>query len=187
MEGNCPKCRVRLELPASGVYQCERCKSRFEVALGSPHPPAPPAPALGAAWPAWGGPAGAPGGPPPAMPLEGGRLCTTHVEGRAYCPKCFDLLYSRGALGFAQRQFTAPGITLALGLAALFLLCLCFPLSIPVGVGGLVTGARALREHRARPELPNRGLTVGGMALSGISIVGSVIIIGVIVWFSMNR
>jgi hypothetical protein len=115
------------------------------------------------------------------------RLCTTHVEGRAYCPKCFDLLYSRGALGFAQRQFTAPGITLALGLAALFLLCLCFPLSIPVGVGGLVTGARALREYRARPELPNRGLTVGGMALSGVSIVGSVIIIGVIVWFSMNR
>ena len=34
------------------------------------------------------------------------QLCTTFVEGRYYCPRCFDLLYTRGSLQFTQRQFT---------------------------------------------------------------------------------
>src|SRR5436309_3067952 len=29
-------------------------------------------------------------------------VCRTNVEGRSYCPRCFDLLYNRGSLQFTQ-------------------------------------------------------------------------------------
>ena len=227
MEGKCPKCQVRLEFPASGVYQCERCQCRFEVALGAPNPPAPPSPPPGSNWQGWGmqggmPPAPAPMGAAPAsgdpawgagspmptaeaatwgappMPHAGAtcaghpdnpastvcercgdfmcRLCTTQVEGRAYCPKCFDLLYSRGALGFAQRQFTAPGITLALGLAGLAV-ALCAPISIILGGIGILTGTRALKEYHDRPELPGRIMTLWGISLSVLAIVLGIIVL----------
>jgi hypothetical protein len=98
------------------------------------------------------------------------RLCTTVVEGRAYCPKCFDLLYSRGALSFTQRQFTLPGVTLSFGLIAFFTSG-CVFISLPLAVVGVITGIRALKEHRARPDLPKRGMTLTGLWFSGISIV----------------
>src|SRR5688500_6260874 len=99
MEGSCPKCQTRLELPASGVFRCERCGVRFEVALGPARPPT----AASAATPVpdWvptaemDAPcASHPGNRATAVCERCGdfmcRLCTTAVEGRAYCPKCFD-------------------------------------------------------------------------------------------------
>lgn len=201
MEGNCPQCRVRLELPSSGPYQCERCRTRFEVILGFPRPPMG---ATGMPVPGFGGP---PGGflsaPLPAPTIDAGaqaqcashpsnpaqfvcercgdfmcRLCTTPVEGRLYCPKCFDLLYSRGALQFAQRQFNLPGVTFGVGLGGLLLsttgVCM-FPLaaSFPLGIAGIWNGMRALKEFRERPELPGRRLTIVGMVLSGLTILAS--------------
>jgi hypothetical protein len=114
------------------------------------------------------------------------RLCTTVVEGRAYCPKCFDLLYSRGALTFTQRQFTLPGLTLTLGIVA-FLSSGCALLGLPIGIAGVVTGFRALKEHRARPDLPKRGLTLAGLWISGISVAISVIASIGIVWAIIRR
>lgn len=98
-------------------------------------------------------------------------LCTTHVEGRSYCPKCFDLLYARGSLGFTQRQFTLPGLALGLGIAGLAMSLLCFCVvnvlaSIPLGAAGLGMALRGLKEHRERPDLPNRGMTVTGLVFS---------------------
>lgn len=195
MEGTCPRCHVRLDLPASGLYECERCRVRFEVALGSPAPAAAP--------PGSSGRYGAPTVFPPMQTpeLHSGldpalqapcashpgnvasrvcercgdfmcRLCTTPVEGRAYCPKCFDLLYNRGALQFAQRQFTLPAITLALGVCAFFISwapCLGL-ISVPMAVGGLVSGTKALKEHRERPELPHRGMTLTGLGFAAASL-----------------
>jgi len=220
MEGNCPHCQVRLDFPVSGSYQCERCKARFEVALGSPRPPAPPFAAAGALFTH---PDNQPGVPSvaatpevysyvqaPLQPESGlqapcaghpdnpaaqvcercgdfmCRLCTTVVEGRAYCPKCFDLLYSRGALTFTQRQFTLPALTLTFGIAAL-LTSGCLILGIPIGIGGVVTGLRALKEHRARPDLPKRGLTVAGLWISAISIVISLVASVGIIWAIIKR
>jgi len=224
MEGNCPRCQARQDFPVSGNYQCERCKARFEVAIGSPRPPAPPIvapspmftnpvtqpdssygapnPDLYAAaqsplgpQPHWAGSpseatlqapcAGHPHNPAAQVCERCGdfmcRLCTTVVEGRAYCPKCFDLLYSRGALNFTQKQFTLPGLTLTLGVVALFSSS-CFLIGLPIGISGVVTGLRALKEHRTRPDLPKRGMTVAGLSISGISILISLAAAGFMVW-----
>jgi hypothetical protein len=222
MEGSCPHCGVPLDLPASGVYQCERCGRRFEVVVGSPKPPPAPAPAAGFSpgVPAYpfvpgAGGFGAPGHFPPAAPAPelnpelhapcashpGNaainvcercgdfmcRLCMTPVEGRLYCPRCFDLLYTRGSLQFTQRQFTLPGITLALGLSAL-LTSLCWFacmgwVNVPLAIGGIIVGIRALKEHNLRPDLPNRGLTVAGIALSAVSVLVS---LGVVTYFIVS-
>jgi hypothetical protein len=115
------------------------------------------------------------------------RLCTTAVEGRQSCPKCFDLLYNRGALQFTQRQFTLPGFTLALGISSILIAvtCLGIPLMIPLGLGGIGTGMRALKQHREQPELPNRGLTITGIALSVVGMLLGILLIGLFVFGRM--
>jgi hypothetical protein len=206
MEGICPKCKVRLELPASGIYQCERCRTRFEVAIGVPRPGpvVPPAPT---AYPPFGAPAPgmAPGygmpavaAPPMMAPAIDPALqapcathpnnpaarvcercgdfmcglCTTFIEGRAYCPKCFDMLYRRGSLQFAQRQFALPGLALTLGILSLLANMTCFFMwaGVPMAIGGLWAGLSAMKEHAQRPDLPNRGLSIAGIATSAIGI-----------------
>lgn len=107
------------------------------------------------------------------------RLCTTTVEGRNYCPKCFDLLYNRGSLQFTQRQFVLPGVSFGLGIGALIASCVCF-LSIPLGIGGVWTAVRALKEYGERPDLPNRWMANTGLVLSILGILEG---IGTIVWF----
>ena len=227
MEGTCPQCQARLELPGPGVYECERCRARFEVTLGAAPAATPPgagpslyvSPPPAVAPPPVSGYGTAPGyaappvhappayPPPPALDPQvqapcashpGNlastvcercgdfmcRLCTTPVEGRLYCPKCFDLLYNRGALQFTQRQFTLPGVTLALGISSILIAatCLGIVLMVPLGLGGIATGMRALKQHREQPELPNRGLTLTGIVLSAAGVLLGIGIIGFFVW-----
>jgi hypothetical protein len=204
MEGHCPQCRVRLEFPASGTYLCQHCKMHFDVHLGSPRPvyAGVPTPMPGMFPPAF--PGMAPAGTLPAPTLDAAvqapcaqhpanpaqfvcercgdfmcRLCTTPTEGRLYCPKCFDLLYSRGALHFAQRQFTLPGVTFGLGLGGFIISligCACVPLmaTLPLGIAGIWTGLRTYKEYRERPELPGRGLTTSGMVFSVLTLLVSI-------------
>ena len=106
------------------------------------------------------------------------RLCTTTVEGRNYCPKCFDLLYNRGSLQFTQRQFVLPGVSFGLGIGSLIASCVCF-LSIPLGIAGIWTAVRALKEYGERPDLPNRWMANTGLVLSILGILEGV---GTIVW-----
>lgn len=115
------------------------------------------------------------------------QLCTTTVEGRHYCPRCFDLLYSRGSLQFAQRQFTLPIVTLGLGIGALLssFICLCF-LSIPVGIGGVWTGVSALKQYAERPDLPNRVVNMTGLVLSILGILVGLGEVGFFVYSVMN-
>jgi hypothetical protein len=198
MEGNCPQCRVRLDLPVDGAYQCERCRLRFEVLLGSPRPIA------AGAYPSVPGFVPMPGAAPypaPAMPMDPAlqapcashpanpaqftcercgdfmcRLCTTPIEGRLYCPKCFDLLYTRGALHFAQRQFTLPGLTLGLGLGGFvcgIIPCVCAA-GGPLCIASLWTGFRALKEYQTRPDLPNRGTVITGLVFGSLGLLATI-------------
>lgn len=193
MQGNCPHCYAPLDLPASGIYQCEHCQATFEVSPGAPalsvSPPptgfSPPGVHPGMAPPPPGGgqpepllEADAPCAGHPANPASRVcercgdfmcRLCTTHVEGRVYCPRCFDLLYHRGALSFTQRQFTLPGFTLALGITSLLTSCLCV-VGLATGIGGLIIGARAERQFQMQPELSGRQMNLIGMWLSGVGV-----------------
>lgn len=103
-------------------------------------------------------------------------LCTTPVEGRIYCPGCFDLLYNRGAFGFTRRRFTMPGTTLALGIGAFLssLACFCLMVAVPLAIGGLAAGLKGLKEHREHPDLPQRNLTVTGIVFSSLALLVSV-------------
>jgi hypothetical protein len=105
------------------------------------------------------------------------RLCATPVEGRLYCPRCFDLLYTRGSLQAAQQQFQLPGICFGLGLTSFLasLLCLCINLaaSYPLAIAGVWVGLRALREYRARPDLPGRRVTLTGLTFSVLGLLVS--------------
>jgi len=203
MEGSCPRCRVRLEFPASGRYECERCRLRFEVALGSPFaPPAPEPP--GVESPVLAVPASVAGLEAPCSRHARNaathicercgdficRVCLTPAEGRAYCPRCFEVLHSRGSLAFVQRQFTAPGLTLAVGVTAFLsslLSCVFFWATVPLAVLGLVIGARGLKEHALRPDLPHRSRTVAGLWLSALGLVVLFVQIGLFVWAAGSR
>jgi len=203
MDGQCPQCGARIEAPWPGTYQCQRCGAQAELRLpGDPAAePAAPGPAtaagIAAAGSTWPGSPGVATAPPlqapcavhPSNPAAGVcdrcgdfmcRLCTTAVEGHAYCPRCFDLLYTRGSLQFAQQQFNQPGVTLALGISAL-LFSWCLVLNLPLAIGGFAVGARALKQHREQPELPNRGLTITGLVLSGLSLAAALGLIALFV------
>jgi hypothetical protein len=192
---------VPVVLPEPGFYRCERCRLTFQVAIGSPRPPqaaAPPAPWTPPA--TYAPPSYAP--TPAHATLDPSlqapcahhpgnaashvcercgdfmcRLCATPVEGRLYCPRCFDLMFSRGAFQFAQRQFTLPYVAFGLGLGGLglSLLCVCvnLALSIPLAIAAIWTGVRSIREIRIRPELPNRGWAVAGVALGATALLVS--------------
>jgi hypothetical protein len=99
-------------------------------------------------------------------------LCATEAEGKQFCPRCFDLLYARGAFATSQQQFTLPGVTLGLGLAGFIssLVCFCILIAVPLGIGGVGTGFRALQEYRERPELPQRGMTITGLVFSTLAL-----------------
>ena len=200
MLGNCPQCRTRLEFPAAGRYECERCRLRFDVALGTPAPlpgtvPNPLA-ALSFAERALDPNLDAPCSAHPGNPATGicercgdfmCRLCATPAEGRVYCPRCFDLLYNRGALQFTQRQFVLPGLTLWMGIGALLCALLpfffCTPLlSLGLSISGVVTGFRALKEYRERPDLPGRRLVQVGLALSAGSVLLAVGLAALFFW-----
>jgi hypothetical protein len=234
MEGKCPNCQARLELPHSGAYRCERCGARFEVTLGADRPPQVAAPRYpyGAApaghWPTELGPemgafilptapgnsapadwslaeavefSGAPCAVHPGNPAERVcercgdfmcHLCTTLSEGRAYCPKCYELLHQRGGLIVSRQRAAPAGLILFLGLSGLFavgltgglrpgawvILVVVILLGLPLSTVGLLLGIRALRLQREKSDLP-RGMLVAGSIASGAALLAS---LGMLAW-----
>ena len=202
MIGQCPRCELRLELPASGAYQCQRCRQTFQVFLADPaavrdrphsfisdapptiHDLSPLAPAA-----AQGQCAAHPTNPATDTCERCGdfmcAVCRTHVEGRYYCPRCFDLLYNRGALQFTQMAFRLPGYALGLGiLSTASLACLgCYGLlSLPAGIIAVILGVASLREIARRPDLPGRQQAIGGIVCGAL---GALITVGAWTWFAI--
>lgn len=102
------------------------------------------------------------------------RICAVPIEGRLYCPGCFDTLYQRGAFYFSRQQFTQPKVALALGISSLTTSLACCLLnllaSIPCGIAGIVVGLSARKQLAARPELGGAGTNTAGMVLSGVGL-----------------
>jgi hypothetical protein len=102
-------------------------------------------------------------------------LCETLVQGRLYCPRCYDLLFQRGTVAVATgRTSSSPTTTLVLGILSLVGV-LCFPLNLGLAIAAIVLGLSALKQIKAQPDLPGRGLTITGMALSILSVVGTIL------------
>ncbi len=230
MSGHCPRCKAALDLPQSGAYRCDRCRTRFEVYLLEPRP-APAFDSSAVTWgqpgsrpPAgWGGGRPVPGRIPPAVVQWGYprglsplvttgesathadtpavdicercgdfmcQVCHTRVEGRRYCPRCFDTLYSRGALQFTHRSFTLPSQSLWTGVAGLLSMsCAGFYglVSLPAGIGSVVLGMLALREFDRRPELPGRKSAVAGIVCGTLTLLATIGLWGFLIYLIASR
>src|SRR3712207_1972978 len=126
MQGSCPRCNATLGIDASGEYACSRCHRPFQVYVASVRPAAAP-PLPEAATGLRTGPllpdarcAFHANNPAAGVCERCGDfmcgLCATPVEGRSYCPRCFDLLFQRGSLSFAQAGFSTPSTALTLAI-----------------------------------------------------------------------
>jgi len=201
MRGNCPRCETVLELPTSGSYACEQCGGRFDAWLAQPHPDASPTPVMAHA-PTAPRPTADPfaprgpvvQGPCAAHPQNAATtfcercgdfvcaLCLTPAEGRRYCPRCFDLLFERGAMGFTQRQFQKPKLAFWLGVASAPATCF-YCAGTPMAVVGLYLGIMAIKEINERPELPDRSVALAAIAVNGGVLVVTLLgVAGFIVW-----
>jgi hypothetical protein len=196
MTGQCPRCQVRLELPRAGRYRCERCRLQFDVHVSGAPPPA------AQAVRSWqvGGPrlpwAPAALVPEPANALQGRcaahpnnaatdvcercgdfmcGVCRTAVEGRRYCPRCFDILFTRGSLLFTHRAFNLPAYSLTLGILSLVgCYCSLGLFSLPAGIIAIILGVNSLREIARRPDLPGRGRAIWGIVFGALGLLVSV-------------
>lgn len=187
MYGSCPRCGAGVEIPASGSCSCPRCRRAFRAYLAvRPEPPLMPA-----AQPL--SPSGFAPSPqdPAAQPASEARcalhannvaagvcercgdftcsLCVIPLEGRNYCPNCFDLLWQRGSLEVTQRTFTTPQSARTLSLFSLLLFCIPW-LSVPFAGIAMVLSISALRQIQRQPDLPGRNTAIAGLVLSGISL-----------------
>jgi hypothetical protein len=178
MHGSCPRCRTAVEIPASGAYTCSRCRTGFQVYLTAP-------PAREAVLPEQA----ADGDGSARCALHAANragevcercgdfmcvLCTTPFEGRRYCPRCFDLLWDRGAMEVTQSAFTTPRSALRTAAAAA-LLFWAWILALPVALAAIVLGILALRQIARQPDLRGRSTAVAALLIASAALVGSLL------------
>jgi hypothetical protein len=207
MIGECPRCELKVELPISGAYVCQRCRQQFEVFLTDPAavraqsrtivPPLSPATPFTSAQPV---PAGGHCAAHPSNPATDACercgdfmcfVCRTAIEGRRYCPRCFELLYSRGSLQFTQMAFRLPAYALSLGIVSLVSLpCIggCYGmLSVPSGIIAIILGGTSLREIGRRPDLPGRGQAIWGIVCGVLGVLVTLWLGAWVVWMFMEQ
>jgi hypothetical protein len=105
-------------------------------------------------------------------------LCLTPFEGRAYCLRCFELLWDRGELGRRKlpwRVWENPGLASALAAVAWMLTLAPFLPLLPA-MGGVLIALAALRRIRLEPSREGRGMAVGALVAAGLAMVASVLI-----------
>lgn len=181
MTPRCPVCRRLLALGTGGEYQCEGCRSRFSLSLVLERPLEPPA--------APGDPSGACARHPAAAAMGvcdrcGDFMCAvceTPMEGRRYCPGCFDILFERAGFAFQQQNFTLPKTAFDLGAASLILGWTIIG-GLTLGVAAVASGVAALKEIGRRPALAGgRKATVGiGLGIAGLMLAVVTTIVGVL-------
>jgi hypothetical protein len=99
-------------------------------------------------------------------------LCASRVEGRLYCPRCLDLLYTRGALKVEQQRFTEPAAALRFAIYSLLGFFVC-GISHVVAIAAIVKAASALRQIRLRPGLSGRNEATAALIIGSISLLVS--------------
>jgi hypothetical protein len=95
-------------------------------------------------------------------------LCETATEGRSYCPKCFDLLFFRGALQSTQATFNLPRIAMVLAVVSWLTGGAC-GLAVIFGILSIVTAAAGLRRIARQPDLPGRRICIASIVAASLS------------------
>lgn len=201
MTGSCPRCQTPVELPAPGAYECPKCHRAFDaypVRAGGP-PIIRRTAGVEAAFTGFATPTGATApaegyAPERTTPVGQARcathannhavgacercgdfmcgLCETPIQGRLYCPRCYDMLFARGAVAVASGQSNnSPSTALVLGILSVVFVA-CTPINFGLAIAALVIGLGCLKQIRNQPDLPGRGMAVASLILAGISILG---------------
>jgi hypothetical protein len=102
-------------------------------------------------------------------------LCSTPVDGKVYCPQCFEGICAGGGFSFVQRNFHRPSEALFYGFITLLGLIGLFasgPISMGLLAGpfGLAIGYDGLQKIKKRPLLPGRRKIVVGLILNAIGL-----------------
>jgi hypothetical protein len=100
-------------------------------------------------------------------------LCATPIDGKDYCPQCFEVLHARGTLGTSQRAFGTPSLALGLSLASLFMGWV-WCVGLILGPLGIYFATRALAEINLRPDLPGRKKAVAAIVISALGMFVSI-------------
>lgn len=170
--GECPRCRSAVRLPGGGRHRCPRCRCEFYFFPAQAQPLESP----GIPVPEGSRCAAHAGNPAVSLCERCGdflcRLCRTTVEGRVYCPACFDLLCQRGAFKFSHVAFTAPAA--AMSFAGLAYLAVLIPgLNLVLSGLAIYNGVSALKQIRRKPDLPGRDQAITALALAGLNLAGT--------------
>jgi hypothetical protein len=168
---SCPRCRTPLELPGGGSYDCTRCKVRFLYRSVAPAPTPLPASRID---PQSGARCATHAGRPALCLCErcgdcACELCITRVEGRWYCPRCFDLLWDRGAFGFCKQGFYLPQLGGMLAWTS-WLAWMVPGLNVAVAGMAIATAIQALNQIRDKPELPGRRQAIQALVIAGLNL-----------------
>lgn len=107
-------------------------------------------------------------------------LCLTPVEGKNFCPQCFELLRARGALESSQRAFNTPSVALGLSIATI-LLGWAYCLGFILGPLSIYFALRSLSEIERRPELPGRKKAIAAIVITAIGLVVTLIFVALII------
>ena len=99
-------------------------------------------------------------------------LCEIPLQARLYCPRCYEALFQQGSVAVASgKTGNSPTIALVLGVLSVVMI-ICTPINFGLAVAAALLGMGFLKQHRAQPELPGRGMAVAALVLAGISVVG---------------
>ena len=181
IDSQCPHCRASLARLERGAYRCPGCRRTFDYFPARVEQ----APLSGPEAPAGSHCAEHEDNPAALLCERCGdflcALCATPIERRVYCPRCFDLLHERGAFRFSHTGFTAPHT--ALSLAWLSWMAIFVPgLNLVLAGLALVHALAALKALRQKPDLPGRTRAVSALVVTGLSVLFSLTLYGLIIW-----
>jgi len=168
MRSDCPSCGKAVFRRAPGPARCDHCGKGFTLgeAAGPGAQPAPD-PHPGDASPCARHPAN-----PAERPCSRCgdflcEVCSTPLESRHVCVKCFEYLEDHGELATSRAAFNTPAWSFWLGLLTLALgwfNCI----GVATGPTAVGLGIAALNQIRRQPGLPGRGKAIAGIILGGL-------------------
>lgn len=95
-------------------------------------------------------------------------VCRIAMEGRDFCPPCFERGIDKGELATVQRQFRQPQFALGIGALSIVGGCIFSYFSAFVGLIAVVMGIQALMKISKQPALGGRGKAIAGIVLGSI-------------------
>ena len=201
-EATCPYCTWKHEIEKPGLAVCDKCGRQYEFYFFAPSARRPAAFSAGGANDA-GALAAAKAEGGASGPGEGVRcanhqgnaaiavcsrcgdficgLCAIAVNGRIWCPRCFEYRLTKGDLAPPSPAANMARVALYMAIAGLLLApCTLGVSSLFFGIGAIICGERAMKRAREKGSSEGRGAAVAAVT---IGIIDIFLTLGAVVFF----